>query len=75
MSTSRRSSPRSTATTTRKSLADTTVLPNFTNNLATEYKGRGVDLTYKTYAGVDHAGAVLNAKVARDAERWVKQRL
>jgi dienelactone hydrolase len=55
-------------------LADTTVLPNFTNDLATDYKGRGVDLTYKTYAGVDHAGAVLNTKVARDAERWVKKR-
>ena len=55
-------------------LADTTVLPNFTNDLATDYKRRGVDLTYKTYAGVDHAGAVLNTKVARDAERWVKKR-
>jgi fermentation-respiration switch protein FrsA (DUF1100 family) len=53
-------------------LADTTVLPNFTNSLASELKG---DVTYKTYPGVDHAGAVLNAKVARDAERWVKNRL
>ncbi len=50
------------------------MLPNFTNDLATDYKGRGVDLTYKTYTGVDHAGAVLNTKVARDAERWVKKR-
>jgi fermentation-respiration switch protein FrsA (DUF1100 family) len=55
-------------------LADTTVFPNFTNDLVKEYKGRGVKVTYKTYTGVDHAGAVLNTKVSANAVAWVKQR-
>jgi fermentation-respiration switch protein FrsA (DUF1100 family) len=56
-------------------LADTTVFPNFTNDLVRAYKGRGVKVTYKTYPGVDHAGAVLDAKVANDATAWVKKRV
>jgi len=55
-------------------LADTTVFPNFTNDLNTELKGRGVKVTYRTYAGVDHGGAVVNTKVANDAFAWVKKR-
>ena len=31
-------------------------------------------MTYKTYPGVDHAGAVLNTKIANDASAWLKKR-
>src|SRR3954447_18630628 len=34
--------------------ADTTVFPAFTEQLTTELKGRGVDVTEKTYEGVNH---------------------
>jgi acetyl esterase/lipase len=55
--------------------ADTTVLPLFTNQLAPKLKANGVKLTYKTYPGVDHAGAVLNTKAAADATKFVKKQL
>ena len=55
--------------------ADTTVLPLFTNQLVPKLKANGVKVTYKTYPGVDHAGAVLNAKAAADATSFVKTRL
>jgi hypothetical protein len=55
--------------------ADTTVLPLFTGNLITEYNDRGNDVTYKTYKGVDHAGAVTSAKAAKDATKFVKAAL
>jgi pimeloyl-ACP methyl ester carboxylesterase len=54
--------------------ADTTVLPGFTDALADGYRKRKVKLTYKTYAGVDHAGIVLRPKPANDAYRWVVAR-
>ena len=56
-------------------LADTTVFPGFTNDLVDAYKRRGVKVTYKTYAGVDHGGVVLNTRVAKDATAWVKKRV
>ena len=32
-------------------------------------------LTYKTYPGVDHGGAVTNARSARDATSYIRSRL
>jgi pimeloyl-ACP methyl ester carboxylesterase len=51
--------------------ADTTVFPNFTDQLSGELKGRGVKVTYKTYSGVDHAGAVTKKAPANDATKWI----
>lgn len=56
-------------------LADTTVLPLFTNPLASDYKKRGLDVTYKTYKGLNHAEAVTNSKTAKDATAFVKKAL
>ncbi len=55
-------------------LADTTVFPNFTNDLVTEFKNRGLNITYRTHDGVDHGGVVTNAAVAGDAFDWVENR-
>jgi pimeloyl-ACP methyl ester carboxylesterase len=51
--------------------ADTTVFPNFTDQLSGELKGRGVKLTYETFKGVDHAGAVTSKAPANDATKWI----
>ena len=51
--------------------ADTTVFPNFTDQLSSELKGRGVKVTYKTYDGVDHGGAVTSKAPANDATKWI----
>jgi acetyl esterase/lipase len=54
--------------------ADTTVLPPFTDQLATELRTNGAkSLTYKKYPGVDHAGIVTAA--AKDATTWIAKRL
>jgi pimeloyl-ACP methyl ester carboxylesterase len=55
--------------------ADTTVLPLFTNQLAPKLAAAGAKLTYKTYPGVDHAGAVLDRRAASDATKFVRQAL
>jgi dienelactone hydrolase len=55
--------------------ADTTVFPNFTAALNSELKAKGVKVTYKTYAGVDHAGAVLKAAPSNDATKAIKKLL
>lgn len=55
-------------------LADTTVFPNFTSQLIGALKGRGVDVTYKTYEGTDHAGVVIRKPIADDAFAWVRKR-
>jgi pimeloyl-ACP methyl ester carboxylesterase len=52
--------------------ADTTVLGNFTTALASSLKAK---VTYKTYDGVDHAGAVVNKKPSTDATKFVKKTL
>jgi pimeloyl-ACP methyl ester carboxylesterase len=52
--------------------ADTTVLPGFTTSLAGELKAK---VTYKTYAGVDHAGAVVKKAPSSDATKWIKKLL
>jgi pimeloyl-ACP methyl ester carboxylesterase len=54
--------------------ADTTVIPIFTDQLATELTKNGnKGLTYKKYPGVDHAGIVDAA--AKDATAWIAKRL
>jgi predicted esterase len=42
--------------------ADTTVQPAFTSQLVNELQGKGDDVTYKTYPGVDHGGVVSAAE-------------
>jgi fermentation-respiration switch protein FrsA (DUF1100 family) len=54
--------------------ADTTVFPSFTEQLSTALKGRGVDVTYKTYEGVNHGGAVTDKASAADATKWIEKR-
>ena len=55
--------------------ADTTVFPLYTTPLANDYKRRGLDVTYKTYKGYDHAQAVTGAKAAKDATAFVRRAL
>jgi pimeloyl-ACP methyl ester carboxylesterase len=55
--------------------ADTTVFPNFTADLNTELKANGVKVTYKTYDGVDHGGAVTAKAPSSVATKWIKTRL
>jgi dienelactone hydrolase len=54
--------------------ADATVFPNFTDELNAEYTQRGVDVTYKTYEGVDHGGAVTAKASADNATQWIAGR-
>jgi fermentation-respiration switch protein FrsA (DUF1100 family) len=54
--------------------ADTTVFPAFTEQLTTELKGRGVDVSEKTYEGVNHGGAVTDKAPATDATKWIGKR-
>jgi len=54
--------------------ADSTVIPIFTDQLATELTKNGnKGLTYKKYPGVDHGGIVVAA--AKDATAWIAKRL
>jgi pimeloyl-ACP methyl ester carboxylesterase len=55
--------------------SDSTVFPNFTDSLVAEYGKKHLKVTYKTYAGVDHVGAVTNKKSAADATKFVKKAL
>lgn len=55
--------------------ADTTVFPNFTDQLSAALEGRGVKVTYKTFAGVDHRGAVGDKPPANDATKWIEKLL
>ena len=50
--------------------ADTTVLPNFTTALSSSLKAK---VTFKTYDGVTHAGAVVDKKPSTDATKFVKK--
>jgi pimeloyl-ACP methyl ester carboxylesterase len=52
--------------------ADTTVFPNFTDQLVGELKAK---VSYKTYAGVDHGGVVTERGPANDATKFIKARL
>ncbi len=51
--------------------ADTTVFPIFTDQLNTDLKKNGVKVTYKTYDGVDHRGAVDDKAPSKDATKWI----
>ncbi|MEO8690175.1 MAG: alpha/beta hydrolase [Solirubrobacteraceae bacterium] len=52
--------------------ADTTVFKTFTDQLVAGYSSTVKKLTYKTYPGVDHGGAVKNARSAKDATSYIK---
>jgi pimeloyl-ACP methyl ester carboxylesterase len=54
---------------------DTTVFKTFTDQLVSGYKSRVKKLTYKTYPGVDHGGAVKDAKSAKDATSYIRKHL
>jgi pimeloyl-ACP methyl ester carboxylesterase len=55
--------------------ADRTVFQAFTDPLVEAYEQRGIRVTYKTYEGVDHGGAVKDARSARDATAYIRKRL
>jgi pimeloyl-ACP methyl ester carboxylesterase len=55
--------------------ADTTVFKTFTDQLVAGYSAAAVDLVYKTYPGVNHGGAVTDAKSAGDATSYIRSRL
>src|SRR5215210_2562547 len=55
--------------------ADGTVFKLFTDPLVDDYRRRGIRVTYKTYEGVTHGGAVTDATSARDATRYIRRRL
>jgi fermentation-respiration switch protein FrsA (DUF1100 family) len=54
--------------------ADTTVFPNFTDDLVSELKRHGAAVTYKTYAGLGHGEVVTSAAPSADATKFVKSR-
>ncbi len=54
--------------------ADTTVFPNFTDQLVGELKGNGVKLTYKRHARVDHGTVVTKKAPANHATAWIGKR-
>jgi pimeloyl-ACP methyl ester carboxylesterase len=53
--------------------SDSTVLPSFTDALDRELRAKGGKITYKSYAGVDHAGIVNIAD--KDARAYIRKRL
>jgi fermentation-respiration switch protein FrsA (DUF1100 family) len=54
--------------------ADQTVYKLFTDPLVDEYKRHGIKVTYKTYEGVTHGGAVTDARSAADATKYIRAR-
>ncbi len=54
--------------------ADQTVFKLFTDPLVDEYEKRGIKVTYKTYEGVTHGGAVTDARSAADATKYIRAR-
>ena len=52
---------------------DGTVFKSFTDQLVAEYEAGGVDVTYKTYPGVDHGGVVKAG--AGSAAKFIRSRL
>jgi pimeloyl-ACP methyl ester carboxylesterase len=55
--------------------ADGTVFPSFTDTLVADYGKKHLAVTYKTWPGVDHGGAVTNRKPSGDATKFVKRAL
>ncbi len=54
--------------------ADQTVFKVFTDQLVGDYEKRGNPVTYKTFDGVDHGGAVTDAKSAAAATKYIRAR-
>jgi fermentation-respiration switch protein FrsA (DUF1100 family) len=54
--------------------ADQTVFKVFTDPLVDEYEKRGIKVTYKTYEGVSHGGAVTDSHSAADATKYIRAR-
>ena len=54
---------------------DATVFKLFTDPLVADLRRRGAEVSYETYGGVDHGGAVTNARSARDATSYIRGRL
>jgi pimeloyl-ACP methyl ester carboxylesterase len=54
--------------------ADQTVFKLFTDPLVDAYKKRGIKVTYKTYEGVTHGGAVTDSRSADDATKYIRAR-
>ena len=52
---------------------DGTVFKSFTDQLVSEYEANGVNVTYKTYPGVDHGGVVKAG--AGSAAKFIRNRL
>ena len=55
--------------------ADATVFKAFTDPLVDSFRKRGTPISYKTYEGVDHDGAVKDARSAKDATSYIRSRL
>ncbi len=55
--------------------ADQTVFQTFTDQTVDAYKQHGVKVTYKTYQGVTHGGAVTDAHSAADATKYIRAHL
>jgi hypothetical protein len=55
--------------------ADQTVFQTFADQTVDTYKQHGVKVTYKTYEGVDHGGAVKDAHSAAGATKFICARL
>ena len=55
--------------------ADATVYKAFTDPLVDDLRKRGARVSYKVYEGVNHGGAVTDARSAGDATRYVRSRL
>jgi pimeloyl-ACP methyl ester carboxylesterase len=54
--------------------ADQTVFKLFTDPLVDEYEQHGIKVTYKTYEGVTHGGAVTDSRSAADATKYIRAR-
>jgi pimeloyl-ACP methyl ester carboxylesterase len=59
----------------QQGVADTTVFKAFTDPLVESFRKRGTKISYKTYEGVDHGGAVKDARSAKDATSYIRSRL
>ena len=55
--------------------ADQTVFQTFTDQLVDAYTKRGMKVSYQTYPGVSHGGAVTNATSAADATKYIRAQL
>lgn len=54
---------------------DSTVLPNFTDDLVKQYEARGTKVTYGRYPGLDHGSIATDAASTTAALRYLRARL